>query len=88
MNRIANLFFLRYTVVNEKSSDQRFLAAMQNGKLLSVIIPSYNEQDMIPTTFQTVKESLDKSKIPFEIIFVDDGSRDLTGQHIHHIHRG
>ena len=55
---------------------------MQNGKLLSVIIPSYNEQDMILTTFQTVKEILDKSQIPFEIIFVDDGSKDLTYENV------
>lgn len=50
----------------------------QGGKLLSVIIPSYNEQDMISKTFHTVKEILDREQIPFEILFVDDGSRDLT----------
>lgn len=52
---------------------------MQNNrKLLSVIIPSYNEQDMINKTFQAVKENLDSADIPFEIIFIDDGSIDLT----------
>ena len=51
---------------------------MQNDKLLSVIIPSYNEQDMIAQTFKTVKEILDGASIPFEIIFVDDGSKDMT----------
>lgn len=50
----------------------------QDYKLLSVIIPSFNEQDMIDKTFHRVKEILDKEQIPFEIIFVDDGSRDLT----------
>lgn len=50
----------------------------QEQKLLSVIIPSFNEQDMIDKTFYTVKEILDKAQIPFETIFVDDGSRDLT----------
>ena len=55
---------------------------MQDNQLLSVIIPSYNEQDMISTTFHTVKEILDKSQIPFEIIFVDDGSKDLTYDNI------
>ncbi len=61
---------------------------MQNGKLLSVIIPSYNEQDMISTTFQTVKEILDKSRIPFEIIFIDDGSKDLTYENIVNLSQG
>lgn len=51
---------------------------MQNDKLLSVIIPSYNEQDMIAQTFKTVKEIMDGASIPFEIIFVDDGSKDMT----------
>lgn len=45
---------------------------------LSIIIPSYNEQDNIPRTFQTICEILDNHQIPFEIIFVDDGSQDLT----------
>lgn len=45
---------------------------------LSIIIPSYNEQDNIPRTFQTICEILDHHQIPFEIIFVDDGSQDLT----------
>ncbi len=57
----------------------------QNGKLLSVIIPSYNEQDMIAKTFHTVKKILDGEKIPFEILFVDDGSRDLTYTNIHQL---
>ncbi|MDD6072463.1 MAG: glycosyltransferase family 2 protein [Clostridiales bacterium] len=49
---------------------------------LSVIIPSYNEQDNISRTFHTIKEILDNAEIPFEIIFVDDGSTDLTYPHI------
>ena len=51
---------------------------MENNKLLSVIIPAYNEQDMIATTFETVKDILNKNTIPFEILFVDDGSSDAT----------
>lgn len=51
---------------------------MQNDKLLSVIIPAYNEQDMISKTFHTVKEILDGANIPFELLFVDDGSKDMT----------
>ena len=51
---------------------------MQSDKLLSVIIPAYNEQDMVSQTFHTVKEILDGANIPFELIFVDDGSKDMT----------
>lgn len=51
---------------------------MTDNKILSIIIPSYNEQDNIIRTFETIKEILDQKEIPFEIIFVDDGSKDLT----------
>ena len=40
-------------------------------KLLSVVIPAYNEQDMISTTFHTVKTILDNENIPFELLFID-----------------
>lgn len=56
---------------------------MTNPHMLSIIIPSYNEQDNIVRTFETIKEILDQSAIPFEIIFVDDGSKDLTYMRIH-----
>ncbi|MGN0376391.1 MAG: glycosyltransferase family 2 protein [Suilimivivens sp.] len=56
-----------------------------NAKLLSVIIPSYNEQDMIHTTFHTVKTVLNEAGIPFEIIFIDDGSMDMTYQNVYEL---
>ncbi|GFI45590.1 putative glycosyltransferase [Lachnospiraceae bacterium] len=51
---------------------------MQENKTLSVIIPSYNEQDNIQRTFQAISGILNANHIPFEIIFVDDGSKDST----------
>ncbi|GFI18753.1 putative glycosyltransferase [Lachnospiraceae bacterium] len=45
---------------------------------LSIIIPSYNEQDNIQRTFHSIDEILRQNHIPYEIIFVDDGSKDLT----------
>lgn len=51
---------------------------MSTDRQLSIIIPSYNEQDNIQRTFQTLNEILTHSHIPYEIIFVDDGSKDLT----------
>ena len=55
---------------------------MKNDKLLSIIIPSYNEQDMIPKTYEVIKQTLSSACIPFEIIFVDDGSADSTFENI------
>lgn len=55
---------------------------MTNSNMLSVIVPAYNEQDIIAKTFHLVKMILDKAAIPFEIIFIDDGSKDLTYEKI------
>lgn len=56
---------------------------MTDNPMLSIIIPSYNEQDNIVRTFETIKDILDRNSIPFEILFVDDGSKDLTYMRIH-----
>lgn len=47
-------------------------------KLLSVIVPAYNEEGMIEKTTQTISSILMEAKIPFELIFVNDGSKDKT----------
>lgn len=50
--------------------------------MLSVIIPSYNEEGMISITAETITQILDREEIPFEIIFVNDGSKDNTWSEI------
>ena len=45
---------------------------------LSVIIPVYNEEESIPSLYRKLKEALGKSAYAYEVIFVDDGSRDQT----------
>ena len=46
--------------------------------LLSVVLPSYNEERSIPRAVRTIREILAGADIPFELIFVDDGSKDRT----------
>ena len=46
--------------------------------LLSVIIPSYNEEGMIPKTAHTIADILAKAEIPHELLFINDGSTDAT----------
>ena len=55
---------------------------IQESKLLSIVVPSFNEEAMIEKTFNTVKQIMDSAAIPFELIFVDDGSRDATYRNI------
>ncbi len=46
--------------------------------LLSVVVPAYNEEQMIPKTAETIENILSQARIAHEIIFVDDGSKDRT----------
>ncbi len=45
---------------------------------LSIVIPTYNEGDNIEKLYSELVATLAKLKKSFEIIFVDDGSRDKT----------
>ena len=55
---------------------------MPDNDLLSIILPACNEQDNIQNAFLTISRILKGNAIPFEIIFVDDGSSDSTYAHI------
>ena len=46
---------------------------------LSVIMPAHNEEEAIATTVQEVIETLSIWMLDFEVIVVDDGSKDHTG---------
>ena len=46
--------------------------------LLSIIIPCYNEAEVIQQTHHQLTELLHQNQINFELIYVDDGSKDQT----------
>lgn len=47
-------------------------------KLLTVILPAYNEEDNIHPAAETISGLLEREHIPFELLFVNDGSKDGT----------
>ena len=47
-------------------------------KLFSVVIPAYNEEDSIVKTLESLRQTLDAAMIPYEILVVNDNSRDRT----------
>ena len=47
-------------------------------KLLSIVIPAHNEAAGIADALNTIKDTLSSCGMPWEIIVVDDGSRDNT----------
>jgi len=49
----------------------------QRGQL-SIVIPLYNEEDNVTSTYEDLNAVLARLNRPFEILFVDDGSSDQT----------
>lgn len=50
--------------------------------MLSVVLPAYNEENMIKKAAKTVGGILAEANIPYELIFVNDGSKDNTWNEI------
>jgi dolichyl-phosphate beta-glucosyltransferase len=45
---------------------------------LSLVLACYNEAEHLEQSFLEIKETLEQARFPFEILFVDDVSRDRT----------
>ena len=50
----------------------------KDNPLLSVVVPVYNEQEVIAETAKRLRGVLDGMSVDYEIVFVNDGSRDGT----------
>ncbi len=50
--------------------------------MISIIVPSYNEENMIPAAVEQLAAAMERESIDYELLFVDDGSRDKTWQRI------
>lgn len=46
--------------------------------MLSIVLPSYNEEQNISNTAKVLRELLETEKIEYELIFINDGSKDAT----------
>lgn len=47
-------------------------------KKISVIVPCYNEEESLPIFYEEITKVIKQMKTKFEIIFVNDGSKDKT----------
>ena len=48
--------------------------------LLTVVLPAYNEEKSVPRAASTIADLLKEAEIEYELLFVDDGSKDRTWQ--------
>ena len=46
--------------------------------LCSVIVPMYNEESVINETYSRLTKVMEEFNEPYEIIFINDGSKDKT----------
>lgn len=51
-----------------------------NNKLVSILVPMYNEEEVFNSFFAKIEPILDSCTTNYEIICVDDGSKDNTAQ--------
>lgn len=54
---------------------------------ISVVVPCYNEQEVLMQTHARLTQVLSPMRVPYEIIYVDDGSRDETLSILKGLHR-
>lgn len=50
--------------------------------IISLIIPVYNEIDVLPLLFERVRKVMQQVNLPYEMVMVDDGSKDASSQYL------
>lgn len=55
--------------------------------MISVVVPIFNEEENLPELFHRMRAALEQSTVPWELILVNDGSRDRSVELIRGFHR-
>ncbi|MBD8032566.1 glycosyltransferase family 2 protein [Solibacillus merdavium] len=56
-------------------------------KLLSIILPAYNEEENINLSYNVISELMYNNSIDYELVYINDGSKDNTWDRIEEISR-
>lgn len=64
--------------MSESASDIRLPPASIDRPYVSLVIPCYNEEENVAELLRRVGESMAATGRPFEVLIVDDGSKDKT----------
>lgn len=61
-------------------------AGLRPAPRLSIVIPVFNEEEVLPILFERLRALIAKLECEVEVVFVDDGSRDRTAEIIEKAH--
>lgn len=53
---------------------------------LSIVVPVYNEEESLPLLWPEIREALAPTGLEYEVIFVDDGSKDRSAEIVRALH--
>src|SRR5258708_6567236 len=59
---------------------------LRSPSLISVVVPLFNEEATIAALYDEVREALDAKGLAWEIVYVDDGSTDMSHQELVRLH--
>ena len=69
------------------SSSQAIFQAPENEPHLSIVIPAYNEGENLEELHKELMKILPQLDMLWEVVFVDDGSKDQTWEKIKSINK-
>ncbi len=64
--------------MTEMNSHPALTARNHKPRSISVVVPCYNEQEVLAELYRRLNAALQPISLPYEIVLVDDGSRDRT----------
>lgn len=71
--------------IDEIARDWKGVADMSGACFLSVVVPMYNEEEVVEATYERLSRVLEGLGETYEIVFVNDGSRDRTADIVRRI---
>jgi polyisoprenyl-phosphate glycosyltransferase len=67
-------------------SESAIVSLTDDPQLISIIVPAYNEEAVIPEFYRRVRKVVEQLPYDFRLIFIDDGSKDNTEGIISRLH--
>lgn len=58
----------------------------ENNPYISIVVPFFNEEDNIPKLYERLKKVLDDQEKEYELIFINDGSKDRSAKVLEEIY--